>query len=83
MVLHKGDGGLQRLHCLFLVFHHDFLILLLYSNIFAYYGIRTEPECEAYNKTDTDLSNDLVFAFQSLLITLEDFDIVIHESEET
>ena len=63
--------------------YHYLLILLLYVDILTHHDIWTEPECQSDNEAYTDLTDYLIFPFQSLLVALENLDIVIKESEES
>ena len=60
--------------------HHNLLVLLLYADIFAYDGIGTEPECQAYDEADADLSHNLILALQSLLFLAEYLDVVVEKA---
>ena len=60
-----------------------FLIILGLVNTLTYYDVRTQPERQSDDETDTNLSYDLVFAFQTFFIAFEDLDIIIKESKES
>ena len=65
------------------MFHHNLLVLLLHLYILAHHRLRTQPQRQANDETDTHLSYDLILTFQSLLVTTENLDIVVEESQET
>ena len=65
------------------MFDDDFLILLWLVEALTHHDIRTQPKCQPNDETDTNLAYNLVFTLQTLLVALEDLDIVIEESEES
>ena len=84
VVLQEGDGRLQALHRLTLMLHHHFLpLVLLERDILAHHRIGTEIEHQAHNQADAHLAHNLVLALQSLLVSAENLDVVVHETEET
>ena len=82
MVLDKGDSGHQRLHGLRLVLYHQFLVLLLYGDVLAHYGIGTEPQGQTDDKANGHLAHNLIPALQTFLVAAEYLDVVVHETEE-
>ena len=95
MVLHEGDRRLQTLHRLLLMLHHcsrrlcinrlflRYLCYLWLIQRLAHNGIGTQPQRQTYDETDTHLSHNLPFTFQTVFVTTEDLDIVIEESQES
>ena len=82
VILHKRDGGLQRLYRLRLMLYNDFLILLLYGNILTDDSIGTEPQRKTNNEADGHLAHNLVLALQAILIAAEHLDIIVEEAQE-
>ena len=80
MVLHKGYGGLQRLHRLRLMLHYNLLILLVFADILTDNSIRAEPQRQADDKTYRHLAHDLVLTLQAVLVFAEHLDIVVEEA---
>ena len=64
------------------MFHHNFLIGLHLTNGLTHHGIRTEPERQTHNEADRHLTHNLIHALQAFLVTFENLDIVIQETQE-
>ena len=82
VVLHEGDGGLQRFHGFRLVSDNGLDALLFGGNILMDDSIGTEPERQAHNESNADLTYNLVLALQTVLVLAENLDIVVEEAEE-
>ena len=63
--------------------HYRFLSLSLDGEVLVHLDIRWSPEHQTYDEPDSYLTHDLVFAFQSFLVTLEYLDEVVHASQES
>ena len=68
-----------------MLYHNHFgvLRLLHISTVFTDNSIGTEPQGDSYNEAYRHLSDNLVFSFQTVLVLLENLDVVIHESQES
>ena len=54
--------------------------MLFHVDILSDNDIGAQPEGQTYDETNTDLSYNLVFAFQTVFVASENLDIVIKES---
>ena len=64
------------------VLDDHFPALSLDGDILVHLHIGRHPQHKSYDKADTNLSDDFVFAFQSLLIAAEYLDIIVHSTKE-
>ena len=68
-----GLGAVLDDHLLTLTLEHDVLVGL---------HVGRGPEHESDNQSDAYLTDNLVLAFQTFLVAVEDLDVVVHAAEE-
>ena len=65
------------------VLDDHFLALTGNGYILIHLYIGRHPQHKSHDKPDTYLPDNLVFAFQSLFVTAENLDIIIHSTEKS
>ena len=62
--------------------YHRFLSLSIDGEVLVHLYIRRRPEYQSHDQADANLSYNLIFALQSLLVALEYLDEVVHSTEK-
>ena len=84
IVLDEGDSGLGRLLSLTLVYDLcDATYTTLHLYILTYHSLVAQIKGETYDDAEAHLTDNLKLTMQTLLITLEHFDIVIGKAQAT